>query len=56
MKGIKLCALNKSTMPDDNGCLKLTIEGINVDVSWPFVIPYLIENYFAYSLGSDSEL
>jgi len=32
VEGIKRCFLNKSTLPEDNGCLKITTEGINVDV------------------------
>ena len=30
--GIKRCFLNQSKLPSDNGCFKLTTEGINVNV------------------------
>jgi hypothetical protein len=33
VEGIKRCFLKKSEIPQDNGCFKLTTEGINVNVS-----------------------
>ncbi len=32
VEGIKRCFLNKSTLPEDNGCMKIITEGINVNV------------------------
>ena len=34
VSGIKRCFLNQSTLPQDNGCYKLTTEGINVNVGF----------------------
>lgn len=54
VKGVKRCFLNQSTLPSDNGCFKLTTEGINVEVrriSGKKKSNYLILLQYIYTMG-----